>query len=53
VARGIFGNIPKSRGLLGNFGDYNLICGKCRGLFAKSAGIFGWGNYFPKENGMD
>jgi hypothetical protein len=34
VARGIFGNISKTRDLLGNFGDYGLITMKPRGLFA-------------------
>jgi hypothetical protein len=49
VARGIFGNILKTRVVVGNFGVCGLICGKCRGLFIKLAGIFFWGNYFPKE----
>jgi hypothetical protein len=53
VARSIFGNILQTRVLLGNFGVCGLICGKCRGLFTKLAGIFDWGNYFPNENGMD
>jgi hypothetical protein len=49
VSRGIFENILKTRGLLGNFGDCSLICGKCRGLFTKLAGIFGWGIIFQKK----
>jgi hypothetical protein len=35
AARGIFGNILKTRGLLGNFEDYGLIIKNPRGLFAK------------------
>jgi hypothetical protein len=38
VARGIFGNILKTRGLHGNFGDYSLITKKPRGPFAKFSG---------------
>jgi hypothetical protein len=38
VARGFFGNISKTRGLLGNFGDCGLIIKKPRGLFAKFSG---------------
>jgi hypothetical protein len=39
VARGIFGNISKTRGLLKNFVDCGLILDKNRGLFAKWHGI--------------
>jgi hypothetical protein len=38
VARGIFGNISKTRGLHGNFGDCGLITKKPRGLFPKFLG---------------
>jgi hypothetical protein len=39
VARGIFGNISKTRGLLGIFVDSGLILEKNMGLFAKWHGI--------------
>jgi hypothetical protein len=42
VARGIFGNISKTRGLLRIFVDYQLILDKNRGLFAKWHGIIGF-----------
>jgi hypothetical protein len=42
VARGIFGNISETRGLLGIFGDRGLILDKNRGLFAKWHGIIGF-----------
>jgi hypothetical protein len=38
VARGIFGNISKTRGLLGIFVDCSLITKKPRGLFANFLG---------------
>jgi hypothetical protein len=38
VARGIFGNILKTRGLLGIFVDCDLITEKTRGLFANFSG---------------
>jgi hypothetical protein len=38
VARGIFGNISKTRGLLRIFVDYGLITKKLRGLFANFLG---------------
>jgi hypothetical protein len=51
---GVFLEIfQKLGGLLGNLGHCGLICGKYKGLLTKLVGIFGWGNYFPKENGMD
>jgi hypothetical protein len=39
VARGIFGNILKTRGLLRIFVDYRLITKKLRGFFAKWRGF--------------
>jgi hypothetical protein len=42
VARGIFGNISKTRGLLRIFVDCGLILDKNRGLFAKWHGIIGF-----------
>jgi hypothetical protein len=38
VARGIFGNISKTRGLHGSFADCGFISKKLRGLFAKFPG---------------
>jgi hypothetical protein len=38
VDRDIFGNILKTRGLLGSFGDCGLITKKLRGLFANFLG---------------
>jgi hypothetical protein len=38
VARSIFGNISKTRGLLGISVDYSLITKKPRGLFANLPG---------------
>jgi hypothetical protein len=38
---GIFGNVSKTRGLLGIFVNRGLILNKNRGLFAKWHGIFG------------
>jgi hypothetical protein len=38
VARAIFGNISKTRGLLGIFVDSSLITKKLRGLFANFLG---------------
>jgi hypothetical protein len=46
VARGIFGNITKTRGLLRIFVDYRLILDKNMGLFAKWHGIIDWGFIF-------
>jgi hypothetical protein len=46
VARGIFGNISKTRGLLRIFVDCGLILDKNRGLFAKWHEIIGWGFLF-------
>jgi hypothetical protein len=40
VARGIFGNISKTRGLLRIFVDHDLISQKGEELTAKSVGIF-------------
>jgi hypothetical protein len=40
VARGIFGNISKTRGLLRIFVDHDLISQKGEELTAKSMGIF-------------
>jgi hypothetical protein len=42
VARGIFGNISKTKGLLRIFVNYWLILDKNRGLFAKWHGIISW-----------
>jgi hypothetical protein len=42
VARGIFENVSKTRGLLRIFVNYGLILNKNRGLFAKWHGIFGF-----------
>jgi hypothetical protein len=42
VARGIFGNVLKTKGLLGILVNYRLILDKNRGLFAKWHGIFGF-----------
>jgi hypothetical protein len=42
VARGIFGNVSKTRGLLRIFVDCGLILDKNWGLFAKWHGIFGF-----------
>jgi hypothetical protein len=50
VPRGIFGNILKTRGLHGNFGDYGLITKKPRGLFAKFAGYVIFGFIFELRN---
>jgi hypothetical protein len=38
MARGILGNISKTRGLHGNFGDCGLITKKPRGFFVKFPG---------------
>jgi hypothetical protein len=46
VARGIFGNILKTRGLLRIFMDCGLISQKGEGLTTKSAGIFQRGIFF-------
>jgi hypothetical protein len=48
VARSIFGNISKTRGLLGISVDYSLITKKPRGLFANLPG-FGFQIYFSME----
>jgi hypothetical protein len=42
-----------SRVLFRIFLDCSLILEKYREFFAKLSGIFGWGDYFPNENGMD
>jgi hypothetical protein len=45
VARGIFGNISKTKGLLGNFGDCGLITKK-PGPLCEILGIIDFWIYF-------
>jgi hypothetical protein len=52
VARGIFGNVSKTRGLLRIFVDCRLKLDKNRGLFAKWHGIFGFKS-FSNGKGVD
>jgi hypothetical protein len=42
VARAIYGNTFRFQGSIWNFVDYDLICCKYKGFFAKLAGIFDW-----------